>query len=133
MEHLNVGQNTTRYKVVYGITWPNGKIYIGSNLTDSISYFGSPDRSLIEADFQTRESRRIMSVTREIMWESDKATDEEVRRVEARMIVELGANNPSIGYNRRPRFQSENRGACNESPAFSAGMLSAKTPDCEGK
>ena len=29
-------------KVVYKVTWPNGKIYIGSDLTDSIRYFGSP-------------------------------------------------------------------------------------------
>jgi hypothetical protein len=27
-------------KVVYKVTWPNGKIYVGSDLTDSITYFG---------------------------------------------------------------------------------------------
>jgi hypothetical protein len=30
-----------RRKVVYKITYPNGKIYIGQDLTDSINYFGS--------------------------------------------------------------------------------------------
>lgn len=30
------------WKIVYKITWPNGKAYIGSDLTDTISYFGSP-------------------------------------------------------------------------------------------
>ncbi|MCX7007781.1 MAG: GIY-YIG nuclease family protein, partial [Kiritimatiellaeota bacterium] len=34
-------------KVVYKITYPNGKIYIGKDLTDTIGYFGSPDCSLI--------------------------------------------------------------------------------------
>jgi hypothetical protein len=28
-------------KVVYKITYPNGKIYIGSDVTDSANYFGS--------------------------------------------------------------------------------------------
>jgi hypothetical protein len=30
-------------KVIYKITYPNGKIYIGKDLTDSINYFGSVD------------------------------------------------------------------------------------------
>jgi hypothetical protein len=38
-------------KVVYKVTWPNGKIYVGSDMTDSITYFGSPDKRAIEADF----------------------------------------------------------------------------------
>ena len=41
-------------KVIYKITYPNGKIYIGKDLTDSINYFGSANRKLIEKDF-TRE------------------------------------------------------------------------------
>ncbi len=28
-------------KVIYKITYANGKIYIGKDLTDSINYFGS--------------------------------------------------------------------------------------------
>jgi len=28
-------------KVVYKITYPNGKIYVGQDLTNSINYFGS--------------------------------------------------------------------------------------------
>lgn len=41
-------------KVVYKITYPNGKIYIGKDLTDSINYFGSANNDLIGMDF-TRE------------------------------------------------------------------------------
>jgi len=52
-------------KVIYKITYPNGKIYIGKDLTETIDYFGSPDSILIEKDF-TREQRRdfIVSVIR---------------------------------------------------------------------
>ncbi len=33
-------------KVIYKITYPNGKIYIGKDLTDSINYFGSANSSV---------------------------------------------------------------------------------------
>jgi len=92
-------------KIVYKITYPNGKIYVGKDLTDSIHYFGSPCGALIEADF-TREQRQSFTVTRDILWESVDTTDSEVARIEGRYIVELGANDPSIGYNRWPRRKS---------------------------
>jgi hypothetical protein len=95
------------FKIVYKITWPNGKIYVGSDLTDTIRYFGSPNNSLIEADFPTRESRRDMTVRREILWESDTASDSEVLRKEREMIVALRANDPAVGYNRSPRYNPD--------------------------
>jgi hypothetical protein len=91
-----------QWKVVYKITYPNGKIYVGKDLTDSISYFGSADAAAIAADF-TREQRRTFTVTREILWESDTASDAEVNRVEVAMIRQHRANDPAIGYNRWPR------------------------------
>ncbi len=91
------------WKVVYKITWPNGKIYVGVDLVDTISYFGSPDASLIEADFPRREDRRDMMVRREILWESDDATNAEALRKEREFIVALRANDPAIGYNRNPK------------------------------
>jgi hypothetical protein len=57
-------------KVIYKITYPNGKIYIGKDLTDTIDYFGSPDSRLIEKDF-TREQRRDFTVRKEILFESE--------------------------------------------------------------
>ena len=44
-------------KVIYKITYPNGKIYIGQDVTNSIGYFGSPNSKLIEKDF-TKEQRK---------------------------------------------------------------------------
>lgn len=89
-------------KVIYKITYPNGKIYIGKDLTDSINYFGSAASSLIEADF-TREQRRNFTISREILWESDSATDAEVNRMEVEFIRAFRSNDPSVGYNRWPR------------------------------
>jgi hypothetical protein len=88
-------------KVIYRITYPNGKVYIGRDLTDDINYFGSANSALIAADF-TREQRRDFTIRREIIWESETATDSEVALMEARLIREHRANDPSVGYNRWP-------------------------------
>jgi len=41
--------------VVYRITYPNGKIYIGQDRTNSINYFGSASSELIAKDFTSHE------------------------------------------------------------------------------
>lgn len=89
-------------KVIYRITYPNGKIYIGKDLTDSINYFGSADSKLIEKDF-TREQRRDFTIRREIIWESETASDTEVSQKEVELIRAEKANDPAIGYNRWPK------------------------------
>lgn len=89
-------------KVIYKITYPNGKIYVGKDLTDSINYFGSANSDLIARDF-TREQRRDFTIRKEILWESESASDSEVATTEARFIRELSANDPVVGYNRWPR------------------------------
>jgi hypothetical protein len=91
-------------KVVYKITYPNGKIYIGQDRTDSINYFGSANSKLIESDF-TREQRRDFAIRREILWESETATQAEVMAKEAEFILSQRSNDPAIGYNRWPKFK----------------------------
>ena len=54
-------------KVIYKITYPNGKIYIGKDFTDSINYFGSADNRIIEKDFTREEqSNLIMNYVEDI-------------------------------------------------------------------
>lgn len=93
-------------KVIYKITYPNGKIYVGKDLTDCINYFGSADHSLITRDF-TREQRSDFTIRREILWESDTATDSEVNCKELEFIRLFRSNDPAVGYNRWPRFKPE--------------------------
>ena len=38
-------------KLIYKITYPNGKIYVGVDLTGSFRCFGSPPNKTLEADF----------------------------------------------------------------------------------
>jgi len=89
-------------KIIYKITYPNGKIYIGKDLTDSINYFGSADSSLIEKDF-TREQRKDFTIRKEIIWESETATDTEVSKLEVEFIKKFKSNEPSLGYNQGPK------------------------------
>ena len=105
-------------KVIYKITYPNGKIYVGQDRTDSINYFGSADSRLIAADF-TREQRRDFTVRRQILWESETATDAEVTAKEIAFIIALRSNHPAIGYNRWPRLSGthEEASSAQQKPA----------------
>jgi hypothetical protein len=89
--------------VIYKITYPNGKIYIGQDRTDDIRYFGSPNRNLIENDF-TRDQKRNFTIQKEIIWESEMASIEEVYQMEIEFIKKFRSNDPNKGYNRWPKF-----------------------------
>ncbi len=89
-------------KVIYKITYPNGKIYIGKDLTDSINYFGSANSELIVKDF-SREERRDFTIRKQVLLESDD--ESEINRKESEFILEHRSNDPAIGYNQWPKFK----------------------------
>jgi len=91
-----------KMKDIYKITYPNGKIYVGKDLTDSINYFGSASSDLIAQDF-TREQRHDFSIRKELLWESESASDTEVNQKEVEFIRQLRSNDPAIGYNQWPK------------------------------
>ncbi len=90
-------------KIIYKIIYPNGKIYVGKDLTNDINYFGSACSDLIAADF-THQQRQSFTATREILWESACAADTEVNQKEVEYILQFRSNDPKIGYNRWPKF-----------------------------
>jgi hypothetical protein len=94
--------------IIYKITYPNGKIYIGKDLTNTFRYFGSPNSKLLEADF-TDEEKKDFTIRREIIWQSEDATDREVNKKEVELILKYQSNNPKIGYNRLPKFKDEKK------------------------
>lgn len=89
-------------KVIYKITYPNGKIYIGKDLTNSLTYFGSVNSDAVAQDF-TEEEQRDFTIRKQIIFESDSS--DEVNKMESQLIVDHGANNPEIGYNKWPKFK----------------------------
>lgn len=91
-------------QVIYKITYPNGKIYIGQDRTNSINYFGSANNEVIEKDF-TIEQKRDFTIRKEIVWDSENASIEEMNQMEIMFIERFQSNNPIIGYNRRPKLK----------------------------
>ncbi|WP_028486696.1 GIY-YIG nuclease family protein [Thiomicrorhabdus chilensis] len=89
-------------KIIYKITYPNGKIYVGKDLTNSINYWGSANSELIAKDYSPEE-RMDMTIRREILLISDNA--DEINKKEAELIKEYESNNPEIGYNQWPKFK----------------------------
>ncbi len=98
----------SKCQVIYKITYPNGKIYVGQDRTDSINYFGSASSELIAKDF-TREERRDFKIRKEILWESESATHAELTRKEVEFILKLHSNDPAIGYNLWPKFKPDSK------------------------
>lgn len=91
---------------VYKITYPNGKIYVGSDLTGTFTYCGSPSaKDRIKADHP--EHHHDLTVRKQILWESETADKAETLAMERALIVETGANNPTVGYNLIPRWIGE--------------------------
>ena len=93
-------------KIIYKITYPNGKIYVGSDTAYSINYFGSANAGLIAEDF-TWEQQRDFTIRKEVLWESETATNSEVCKLEMKYIRSLRSNDPDIGYNRNPPFKKQ--------------------------
>lgn len=89
--------------VVYKLTFPNGKIYIGKDIGGrghSLRYFGSWDNHTVESDFSKEQLQRF-TLQKEIIFESkDK---DEVTRKESELIKQFNSSNPTIGYNRTHR------------------------------
>ena len=96
-------------KIIYKITYPNGKIYVGKDLTNTVTYFGSVNSELVAKDF-TAQQRIKFTLTREILWSSEDASDREVASKEVELIRSLRSNDPAIGYNRWPKLVSRSTG-----------------------
>ncbi len=88
----------------YKITYPNGKIYIGKDLTNTLNYFGSANSQLIAQDFSW-DQQRDFTIRKEIIWESPTASVNEVNAKEVEFILFFKSNDPAIGYNRWPKFK----------------------------
>lgn len=93
-------------KTIYMITYPNGKIYVGKDLTGTLTYFGSVSSELVAADF-TIEEKRDFTIRKQILWESEEASDAEVNQKEVEFIRARKSNEPATGYNRWPSFRHD--------------------------
>jgi hypothetical protein len=95
-------------KQIYKITYPTGKIYIGKDSVGSHRYFGSPDMDIINADFEKlpKEIRMDYTIRKQILWESEDASEAELSEKEVEFIRQYKSNDPAIGYNQWPKFKA---------------------------
>jgi hypothetical protein len=98
-----VEQVGKRMPTIYRITYPNGKIYVGSDTTDDLVYFGSVHTETVAADF-TLSEQASFTITKDVLWMGCCSRSELVRR-ENEWIRSLRANDPAVGYN-RTRFKT---------------------------
>ncbi|MBI3500750.1 MAG: GIY-YIG nuclease family protein [Bacteroidetes bacterium] len=98
-------------KQVYKITYPTGKIYIGKDSIGSHRYFGSPDMDFINKDFEnlSKEIKLDYSIRKQILWESETASEKELSEKEVEFIKLNNSNDPKIGYNQWPKFKGSNK------------------------
>jgi hypothetical protein len=72
-------------------------------LTGTLTYFGSPSAKAKERIVADLDAQRLdLTVRKEILWESETASDAEVRAMEIKPIRDTGANYPEVGYNLSP-------------------------------
>ena len=91
-------------KVIYKITYPNGKIYIGKDSKgENLRYFGSPDKEYLEKDFSWEQQQDI-TMRKQILFSSETISDSELSKKEFELIVNCEANNPAKGYNILPKY-----------------------------
>ena len=100
-----INQKEDSMKVIYKITYPNKKIYVGKDSTgDILRYFGSPYRKYVEQDFTWKQLKDI-TIRKKILFSSEDISEFELLKKETEYIVKLGANNPKKGYNIRPKWK----------------------------
>ena len=95
-----MSENRAFKYVVYKITFPNGKLYIGKDIGSgghSLRYFGSWSNEAVEADF-TRDQLLSFAITKDILFES--SSKDEVSKMESYFILHYRSNDPQFGYNR---------------------------------
>ena len=89
--------------VIYKITFPNGKIYVGKDIGGSghsLRYFGSWNNALVAQDL-TKEQLSDFTLRKEILFESNDKN--EVSKKEGEFILALRSNEAAIGYNQTHR------------------------------
>jgi hypothetical protein len=93
--------------VIYKITFPNGKIYVGKDIGGtghSLRYFGSWNNALVAQDL-TKEQLSDFTLRKEILFESNDKN--EISKKEGEFILALRSNEAAIGYNKTHRPQSK--------------------------
>lgn len=100
--HRATASAVLKVGVVYKVTYPNGKIYVGQDRTDDANYFGSADAFTVAADF-TQDQLDDFAIRKQVLHRVYDVTIRELNALEKREILNHNSNDPRVGYNRTPR------------------------------
>jgi hypothetical protein len=95
------------WKVVYKVTYPNGRIRVGHDVTEQTIESSAASMRSWSPRISRESSARISPGARRSSGRSDSATDEGLTRRKLEFVRELRANDPAVGYNRKPKFKPE--------------------------
>ncbi len=104
----NNKESIIRWGCVFKITFPNGKIYVGSDTAkiakiDYFKYFGSPVKAKNEMAIEMGEyleGKKAYVLKKEILYSQENVKVGGVLQIEQQNLKALNAKDPSIGYNR---------------------------------
>jgi hypothetical protein len=92
-------------KVIYKITYPNGKIYIGKGPYRYAELLWQRRQQSDQEGLSQERKERDFTIRKEILFESEVAVDRELNAKEVELIISFRSNDPAIGYNHWPRFR----------------------------
>lgn len=84
---------------IYKTTFPNGKIYIGSDITDSVKYLGSPKCEELILKEHSLYTGLKLNFEKEILIYFEKIDRKELLKIESEYIQKFKSNDSKIGYN----------------------------------
>jgi hypothetical protein len=114
------------FKVIYKITYPNGKIYVGSDLTDTLRYFGSPQSKLLEADFTREDPARLHDPQRRSSWSPRLRRTPKSVSARSSSSESFGRTTPRSDTTDRLSTEAESKRG--EPPTKSCSAISAQRP-----
>ena len=91
-------------KVIYRTSYPNGKIYIYQPRPEGDYPLAGRREGRIIGGNGSSEAHPSFAILREVLWESDTASDEESNAKEIELILQHRSNDPAVGYNLWPTF-----------------------------
>lgn len=91
-------------KVIYKTSYPNGKIYIYQQRPAGDYQLPQQRPTQVVELAIAQESDPSFTILREILWQSDTASDAETNAKEIELILQHRSNDPALGYNLWPTF-----------------------------
>lgn len=101
-------EDVVPWACVFKVTFPNEKIYIGSDTAknaqqDYFKYFGSPSagkKAMFDDMSEYLIGEKTYTLKKEILYSAENVTVGKILKIEQQLIKKFESKNPNYGYNR---------------------------------